>query len=105
MSTLLQRLVMLITTNYSDNAWSDFVVEEAETLIHNLCLDDWPDLKTTINNLSDDALGRLAYALGNASSEHTYPLLIQIIGFQREPVSLGACDSLRAVLQQNKEVI
>ncbi len=89
----------------SDQAWSEFGVEEAALHLDAFSQADWQTLKEVLPSLHDDQLQRIAYVFASGPAPEVCPLLIQLIRLESTDTSLAACDVLRAILEQERATI
>ena len=104
MSSVEQFLTTIASFN-SDDAWYDCGADEATRILRVFDHNDWEELSTALPSLSNEQLQRIAYALVDGDPDAACPLLIKIIGFENIETALGACDSLRAILEPLRKKI
>jgi hypothetical protein len=102
MSRVLQFLAATASYDPGD-AWSDHGVGEAIRHFVAFSRADWQTLSEMLPSLPDDQVGRIAYALTDGPPEEVCPLLVRIIRLERDATSIGACDSLRAMLERERK--
>ena len=98
MSTLKQ-LLTLISSNCSGNAWSDWIAEQAESLLQAFTENDWAELDMRLAELPDAQLTLLADALCGIPPAQANSRLLRIIGLEKRYAAIAACNSLRTHLQ------
>lgn len=84
----------------SGDYWSDLGWEEVAALLNTLVSTEWAQLQEMLPVLPDGQLQRLAYALSDVAATQAQEILVRLIAFGRDTLALGACDSLRAQLEE-----
>jgi hypothetical protein len=100
-----QQFLAIIASANSDDAWSDCIVDVATRILRTFVRTDWQQLSNALPSLPIEQQQRIAYALSDGTTDEACSLLIQINAFENMDTSLGACDSLRAILETLRKTI
>jgi hypothetical protein len=93
-----------ISESTDDEIWfdSDFCISVATDLLTKFTQSDWDLLKTALSQKEHVWKGRCVATLSAGDVRHAVGILIDTIFQDDMAIAVGACDSLRCILQHHK---
>lgn len=93
----------MLATADSGNAWGDEGVLLAVDVVRSFVEEDWAQFARCWADRPEAWQCRAADVLSDGDERHSVPLLVDIIGRGSDRAKIGACDSLRVLLQGRTE--